>query len=113
MPHGWTRMPIDYDVAYGVVRVTLNRPEKRNALNPDMIRGLREALDRAAADESARVVLLRGAGQDFCAGLDLTGLAAEASAMDHLADAHRIADLFVAMRRNPRSTDGAVFGPAL
>ena len=106
-------MPIDYSVTDGVARVTLNRPEKRNALSPEMIRGLREALDRAATDESAGVILLRGAGQDFCAGLDLTGMAADASALDHLADAHSIADLFLAMRRNPRPIIGAVHGRAL
>src|SRR5438045_2284022 len=106
-------MPIDYSVAEGVARVTLNRPEKRNALSPDMIRELREALDRGATDKSVRVILLRGAGQDFCAGLDLTGMAEDASAMDHLTDAHRIADLFLAMRRNPRAIIGAVHGRAL
>src|SRR5205085_9101684 len=105
--------PIDYSAAEGVARVTMNRPEKRNALSPDMIRELREAIDRAATDESVRVILLRGAGQDFCAGLDLTGMAEDASAMAHLSDAHCIADLFLALRRNPRPIIGAVHGRAL
>src|SRR5712692_9311129 len=80
-------MPIDYNVTYGVARVTLNRPEKRNALNLELIRELQQALDRAAADESARVILLRGAGPDFCSGLDLTDMDAEWTAMDRLAAA--------------------------
>jgi methylglutaconyl-CoA hydratase len=106
-------MPVDYLVAEGVAHVTLNRPEKRNALNPELVRALHQALDRAAVDEAARVILLRGAGPDFCAGLDLTGIAAESTSMDRLGDAQRIADLLLAMRRNPRPIVGAVHGRAL
>jgi enoyl-CoA hydratase/carnithine racemase len=57
-----------------VARVTLNRPESRNALSADVIAGLHEALERARDDEQARVVVLTGAGdRAFCAGGDLGG----------------------------------------
>jgi 2-(1,2-epoxy-1,2-dihydrophenyl)acetyl-CoA isomerase len=55
----------------GVETITLNRPEKLNALNPEMHQRLREALERAASDAAVRVVLLTGAGRGFCTGQDL------------------------------------------
>jgi 2-(1,2-epoxy-1,2-dihydrophenyl)acetyl-CoA isomerase len=55
----------------GVETITLNRPEKLNALNPEMHQRLREALERAADDASVRAVLLTGAGRGFCTGQDL------------------------------------------
>ena len=55
----------------GVLQVTLNRPEKLNALNPEMHKLLRQALERAAEESEVRAVLLTGAGRGFCAGQDL------------------------------------------
>lgn len=55
----------------GVTILTLNRPEKRNALNIPLLEALCVALERAAADEGQRVLVIRGAGPVFCAGLDL------------------------------------------
>jgi methylglutaconyl-CoA hydratase len=106
---------VTYAVNAGVARVTLNRPEKRNALNTELIGGLRTALDQAASDHSVRVILLRGAGKDFCAGMDLAGFASRSDqgVMDHLSDARLVADLFIAMRRNPRPIVAAVHGRAL
>ena len=52
--------------------ITLNTPEKRNALNPDVWEALNGAIGMAEKDEEARVVLLRGEGKSFCAGLDLS-----------------------------------------
>jgi methylglutaconyl-CoA hydratase len=106
---------IDYRADGRVAHVTLARPEKRNALSPEMIAGLEQALDRAAADAEVRVVLLRGAGKDFCAGLDLSGMhqAAEAGVLDHLAAARTLANLFRAVRRHPHPVIAAVHGRAL
>jgi 2-(1,2-epoxy-1,2-dihydrophenyl)acetyl-CoA isomerase len=56
----------------GVLQVTLNRPEKLNALNPEMHKLLRQALERAAEEREVRAVLLTGAGRGFCAGQDLS-----------------------------------------
>lgn len=63
--------PVLVAVEDGIMTVTLNRPERLNAVNPAMHRGLEEALRRAGADESVRVVLLRGAGRAFCSGGDV------------------------------------------
>ena len=56
----------------GVLSVTLNRPEKLNAFNPDMHKLLRAAFERAAAEEAVRAVLLTGSGRAFCSGQDLS-----------------------------------------
>ncbi len=56
----------------GVLAITLNRPEKLNALNPEMHQRLREAFERAASDAEVRSVLLTGAGRGFCTGQDLS-----------------------------------------
>src|SRR5262245_57180655 len=62
----------------GVLTVTLNRPEKLNALLPEMHMALEEAFDRFAADESLLVCVVRSAGgRAFCAGSDLTAFRAE------------------------------------
>lgn len=98
-----------------VARVTLNRPDKRNALNDEVINELRDAMRRTAADENVRVVLITGAGKDFCSGADLAALQkiSEATVMDNIADARNFAELFVAMRRHPRPIIAAVRGRAL
>ena len=56
-----------------VSRITLNRPEKLNALSGDLLHELDHALHDMEADHSVRVIILRGAGRAFCAGYDLTG----------------------------------------
>ena len=55
----------------GLLTITMNRPDRRNALNPDMTRGLVEAARRAAEDHEVRAVLLKGAGGTFCVGGDV------------------------------------------
>ena len=60
-----------YAVERGVARITLNRPERLNASNGALSRGLTAAFDRAAGDPEVRVVLLAGAGRGFCAGADM------------------------------------------
>ncbi len=104
---------IEYAKHEGVARLTLARPEKRNALNGALIAALREALENAARDESARVILLRGAGKDFCAGLDLKDLTKGEDAMDHFASARTLADLYLELRRNPKVIIAAVHGRAI
>jgi enoyl-CoA hydratase/carnithine racemase len=62
---------IRYDVEDGVCTVTLNRPERLNAVTTTMLRELSEACDRADADDAVRAVIVTGAGRAFCAGADL------------------------------------------
>lgn len=64
---------VDYAVADGVARITLNRPDKRNALNHQLLDDIDAAFAAAERDESARVVVLAAAGPSFCAGYDLAG----------------------------------------
>jgi len=104
---------IEYGVSAGIARITLNRPEKRNALNAELIGALRAALDRAAADAEVRVILLRGAGKDFCAGLDLKDLTKGEAVLDHMSSARTLVDLYLAMRRNPKVIVAAVHGRAI
>ena len=67
-----------------VRHVILNRPEKRNAFNGDLVRATGEALRAAAADASVHCVVLRGAGPMFSSGMDLASLGALAEAPEHL-----------------------------
>src|SRR3981189_1122021 len=59
----------------GLLTITMNRPDRRNALNPDMTRGLVEAARRAAEEREGRAVLLKGAGGTFCVGGDVKSMA--------------------------------------
>jgi enoyl-CoA hydratase len=59
--------------AEGVVQLTLNRPERLNALDHDLVAELHRLLDEIDQDHECRVVILTGAGRGFCAGLDLNG----------------------------------------
>jgi len=62
-----------FDVKERVARITLNRPEKRNTLSPSLLTELRDALLEADSRVDVNVVVLEGAGKDFCAGYDLAG----------------------------------------
>lgn len=64
---------IAYDLADGVLTITLNRPEQLNAFTGTMLRELIDACDRADADDNVRVIIVTGAGRGFCAGADLSG----------------------------------------
>jgi enoyl-CoA hydratase/carnithine racemase len=69
-----------YDVASGVARLTINRPERRNAMSWAVLTELRDAIAVAKADADVRVVVLTGAGDKaFCAGADLTGMRSDAN----------------------------------
>ena len=99
----------------GVRTITLNRPERRNAMSPTMQEELIAALTEAGAARSCRVVVLRGAGEAFCAGLDLAHLkdSASASAGEHRADAERVARLFRTLYELQKPTIAAVHGAAV
>lgn len=64
---------VNYDADGGVARIVLNRPEKRNALNHQILDDIDAAFAEAERDDTVRVVVLSGAGQSFCAGYDLAG----------------------------------------
>lgn len=63
------------DLTNGLLTITMNRPDRRNALHPDMVSGLVEAARRGAEDHDVRAVLLKGAGGTFCVGGDVKSMA--------------------------------------
>ena len=99
----------------GILTLTLNRPQKRNALNSAVIDGLHSALDAADLDADVRVVVITGAGKDFCAGADLEELLASADASPEAneAAALRLGGLFGRMRQLPKPVVAVVRGRAL
>ena len=79
-----------YEVSAQVATITLNRPERRNALTLPMLDLLAEVVHTADADPEARVIVLTGAGEGFCAGLDLVAAAAQGpGAVDEIATSYR------------------------
>lgn len=104
-----------YEAKENIARITLNRPEKRNALNAELMTRLQQALERAEADQAVRIILIMGAGKDFCAGLDLSALdqGSDANAIEHLNTARRVANLLLAIRRHRCPVIAAVHGRAL
>jgi len=104
-----------YSVEGAVARITLNRPEKRNALNDAVIAGLKESLKKAAADKNVRVVVITGAGKDFCSGADLSALQkiAGASVAENSEDARSLLELFLLIRALQVPVVAAVTGRAL
>jgi len=95
--------------------ITLNRPEKRNALNDELIVALKDALREADADESLRAIIIRGAGKDFCSGADLSSIQriATASYEENVVDARGLAELFLLIRNVKVPVIAAVHGRAL
>ena len=99
----------------GPIRLlTLNRPEKRNALNGTLISALKTALRDADEDEDLRAIVIRGAGQDFCSGADLESLRkiSESSYEENLEDALELGELFALIRRVKVPVIAAVRGRA-
>jgi len=99
----------------GILTATLNRPDKKNAIDTLMIDGLLDVLGRADLDAGVRVVALRGAGSDFCAGMDLNELLASAdkTVEENRRAALHFAEIFVRMRRLPKPIVAVVRGRAL
>ena len=107
--------PVLFAVADGIARITLNRPEKRNALNDAVIGALKDSLRRADQDEGVRAVILGGAGADFCSGADLAALQkiSNASVAENLEDARSLMELFMLIRLVGIPVIAAVKGRAL
>ncbi|HWK88535.1 MAG TPA: enoyl-CoA hydratase-related protein [Longimicrobium sp.] len=99
----------------GVARLTLNRPDKRNALSAELVAALKAALRRADADADVRVIAIEGAGKDFCSGADLSALRriAGASVMENVADVDELAELFLLPRALRKPVVACVRGRAL
>ena len=96
-------------------RITLNRPEKRNALNYEVIAGIAGALREAEGDERTRAIVITGSGKDFCSGADLSALEkiSEASVAENIEDARSLMELFLSIRKVRVPVVAAVRGRAL
>lgn len=107
--------PVVTSLDLGIFSITLNRPDKRNALSVEMIELLHEAVEQADLDPNARVVLIRGAGKDFCAGADLDELLASAgkSIDENEKSALRLGRLFQRIREVPKPVVALIQGRAL
>lgn len=106
---------IDCRIEDKIARITLNRPEKRNAINDQFIHDLHSALASAASSDSRAVTLIAAAGPDFCAGMDIAMLQqnANAAALDHLESARSLGGLYAAIHNHPHPVVAAVHGRAL
>lgn len=98
-----------------VYRITLHRPEKRNALDRETILWLRQELQSSISSGKNRVVLLSGEGKDFCSGADLSELRRirDSGSVENFQDALVLGELFQEMRKHPLPIVAAVKGRAL
>lgn len=102
-------------VADRIGYITLNRPEKRNALSPELISGLKEAFEEMADRDDVKVIILRATGKAFCAGADLSYLQAMQSFTfeENLEDSNKLKDLFSLIFTLPKVVIAQVQGHAL
>jgi methylglutaconyl-CoA hydratase len=98
-----------------VLRLVLNRPEKRNALSAELVQALVTALRAGGSDPTVRVIAIEGEGPDFCSGADLSALQriAGASTLDNLRDVEELAELFLLPRQLGKPVVALVRGRAL
>jgi enoyl-CoA hydratase/carnithine racemase len=94
----------------GIATVTMNRPSQRNAMNTALLKGLRESFDDLDARKDVRVVVVRGAGPAFCAGMDLKEMEARGGAADPEGD---VVDVLQRVERSKHPTIAMVHGDAI
>ena len=94
-----------------VATVTMNRPDKRNALNVELIEALGEAVTEVEQRDDVRVLILAGAGKSFCAGMDLQGVIDDAGKMSNML--RRLSEVSRQIRRLPIPTIARVQGAAV
>ncbi len=106
---------LKYEVDGAALTITLNRPEKRNAMSSEMVKELLEALSRAESDSSVHALIVTGAGKAFCAGVDLETLQAISTQTpaENLGDSRELARLFHRIYSFPKPVITAVNGAAI
>ena len=106
---------IKYEIKNEIGILTLNRPEKRNALHPELVRQMKIKLKEAAIDDSVKVLIITGEGKSFCAGADLEYLneMKEYSSFENEKDSRELAELFLMIYYFPKPVIAAVNGAAI
>lgn len=106
---------VQYEVKDRVASITLDRPDKRNALNAEMVSALKKALTQAGEDENAKVIVIKANGRSFCSGADLASLEQMQSNTfdENLADSSHLAELFQQIYRNPKVIVAQIQGAAI
>lgn len=106
---------VEYHVKDRTAFITLNRPEKRNALNHELVAALKKAFDDAAIDSQAKVIVLKATGEVFCAGADLEYLQKlqKFSFEENLQDSNHLKELFLTIYTHPKVVIAQVQGHAL
>lgn len=106
---------IRYEVNNRIAYITLNRPEKRNAFNKQLVSDLKEAFSKAEYDEEVKVIVLKAEGNVFCAGADLGYLQSLQTHTfeENLLDSNYLKDLYLQIYRHPKIVIAAVQGHAI
>lgn len=105
---------VTYEIIDRVAYLSLNRPEKRNALSYEFVTAIKESLAQAEKDADCKVIVLKGNGQAFCSGADLASLQALQTNTfeENLADSKHLADLFLKIYHFPKPIISMVHGAA-
>lgn len=106
---------VQYEVTNRIAFITLNRPEKRNALSHELVTELKTAFSTAATDDAVKVIVLKAAGEAFCAGADLGYLQQlqNFSYEENLADSNHLKELFLTIYTLPKIVIAQIQGHAL
>lgn len=106
---------ITYSEKHGVGLIMLNRPEKRNALHPEMVEAIKEKLNSIENNSNIKVLILSGEGSSFCAGADLAYLnqLKDFSVTENEKDSEELAQLFLNINNFTKPVIAAVNGPAI
>jgi methylglutaconyl-CoA hydratase len=106
---------IKFEIKNEIGILTLNRPEKRNALHPELVRQMKSKLKEAAEYDSVKVLIITGEGKAFCAGADLEYLneMKDYSILENEKDSRELAELFVTIYNYPKPVIAAVNGAAI
>jgi len=106
---------ISYTLKDNIGIIKLNRPDKRNALHPDLIKQMKEKLNAIRDDDNVKVLIITGEGKAFCAGADLSYLneLRNFSSIENEKDSEDLAEMFLMIYKFPKPTLAAVNGAAI
>lgn len=106
---------VKYSKENGIGLIALNRPDKRNALHPDLVKSLKDKLSEAENDDQVKVLIITGEGKSFCAGADLAYLndLEKYSVTENEKDSESLAEMFLRIYNFPKPTIASVNGAAI